>query len=792
MQKSLRGRMQIFVRAMRTWRGAAFLAAVLLSLYVGYSQSGASLEQVLQTQRDTLSTRPASGDIHIVEIDAQSLQKLAEWPWPRSYHARLVDKLHRAGAAQIAFDVDFSAVSRAGGDRAFADALRRADGAVILPTHLQARNSGSDRTDAGQFVESLPLGIFARHAFLASVNVKPDASGQLNNYLYGTVTDNIARPSLASMLGGRAGNVDQSFRIDQSIDPATIPRHSFADILDGSADMSALRAKHIVIGATAIEMGDRYATARYGILPGVVIQAMAAETLYQNRALSSIGPWPMLLFAVLVTMLRFAYLQSRLLAARLATAGQIVAVLGAPYLFELLGWFTLAVVPALVFLTLAYAGHKLLDFAAALTKARMVHKESGLANLSAMVRDRSMGKKVVAAVMRIDNFSDISTLLDVDERGELLRMLADRLSLISAGSTVYSVDNNALGWIVPYGDMEIVPERFDAAAAILRGKIQISRRSVAVKASFGAASGVFTDIQALVGKAQIAADCAARLGERWSWHSDSITDAAEEKLAVLIDLERALADQEMFPVYQPKYSVRADKVTGAEALIRWNHPEKGLIRPDQFIPVLEKEGRIDELTLYMVRRVIADLARWNGNGPPLNIAINVSALLLSDSDFVQSALEMIGSGQIDARQITIEVTESAALDSPDAAIATLERFKALGTRISIDDYGTGQSTLSYLQRFPADEIKIDQAFVKSMEHVEADRIMVRSTIELAHALNFKVVAEGVEDASCLELLRAYDCDTIQGWHIGKPLPAAEFEATWVEGYSPPLRSNGSR
>ena len=676
-------------------------------------------------------------------------------------------------------DVDFSSRSRAGGDHALADSLKRAGGSVILPTMRQAATSIGDREIANRDIESLPLEEFRNHSFLASVNVQPDQSGQVNSSIYGTITADIPRPSLAAMISGKQGAMESAFRIDQSINPATIPRHSFADILDGTDLLAGAEGKTFIIGGTAIEMGDRYGIARFGIQPGVVIQTLAAETLLQGRVNPSAGPLPLLFFALVTTLLRFAYLKNRITLRRAATFTQVCIIASVPLITEYFNWFTVDIVPALVFLSLVYSGRTLLDFMAALRQARLIDRDSGLHNLASMMRAKARAETCTVAVMRIDNYADISTVLGPEERGDLMRKIVERLSMVSAGKDIYRVDTNSLAWFVHPDNIEVLHERFDAAAAVLRGKMQMQSRSVSVSANFGAASGGIADLQSLVTKADLAAQRAARRSERWGWHDDSIFDAAEEKLGLLLDLERALVDGELFVVYQPKYSLSANQVLSAEALVRWNHPEKGFVRPDQFIPVLENEGRIDEMTLYVMRRVIDDIERWNATGQFLNIAINVSAILLSDAVFVHNALALITASKANSSQITLEVTESAALASPDAAIATLKKFKALGARISIDDYGTGQSTLSYLKQFPADEIKIDQEFVRAMEHVDADRIMVGSTIELAHALGFKVVAEGVEDGPCLDLLRNFGCDVVQGWHIGKPIPAAEFEVAWL-------------
>ena len=175
---------------------------------------------------------------------------------------------------------------------------------------------------------------------------------------------------------------------------------------------------------------------------------------------------------------------------------------------------------------------------------------------------------------------------------------------------------------------------------------------------------------------------------------------------------------------------------------------------------------------------LANFQQWSNSGLNISCSVNVSAALLGDPKFVSSAIAHVQQSRIDPNQIVFEITETAALGDLDKAKAVLEGIRKIGIKLSIDDYGTGQANLAYMQGFPADEIKIDQSFIKSMARSDVDRVMVSSTIEMAHKMNFKVVAEGVEDADCLALLRQFGCDTAQGWHIGRPVDAIIFEERW--------------
>jgi EAL domain-containing protein (putative c-di-GMP-specific phosphodiesterase class I) len=236
-----------------------------------------------------------------------------------------------------------------------------------------------------------------------------------------------------------------------------------------------------------------------------------------------------------------------------------------------------------------------------------------------------------------------------------------------------------------------------------------------------------------------------------------------------------MAAGHLWNAYQPKLDIASGRIVSVEALVRWHHADRGPIGPDRFIPLVEEHGRARDLTLHVFDRAVADAMHWRASGLEIGVAVNVSATLLLDAEFVELLRDRLRSVALPPEQITIEVTESAAMREPERAIAALESWRALGLKISIDDYGTGQSSLGYLQKLPATELKIDMSFVRSLAADRRNAIMVRSTIALAHELGMKVVAEGVEDAECLRLLAAMGCDTAQGWHVGKPMSAEALE-----------------
>jgi diguanylate cyclase len=743
-------------------RKAIFGVPVLLGVLLLLSGSGAGFDQMLREVRDSIRSHPASGEIHIVEIDARSLAKLDRWPWPRGNHAAVIDELRQASARSITFDVDFSATSTPAEDAKLAAALERAGGSVVLPTFRQYAGS-----ETSHYIDNLPAKLFRDKAFLAAVNVVPEPDGYVRRMLLGVETADIPRPSLASMVAERQAEVGRSFAIDYSIDPHSIPRHSVVDLIGGKIPAAELAGKRFIIGATAIEMGDRYAVPRHGVIPGVVIQALAAETLLSGPVPSNWGPIPPMILVILI-LAAVMRMRSRIAASMLLGLGGI-SVLVLPLVTESFFAVSMLVAPAVWALIAAallsgaaFVGEQYL-------RRALTDRETGLPNLAAleMAAAREPANVVVA---RIERFAAIASGLGPETTARLILRVAERLAFADTGSKIYRTDEASLAWIERPGDEESLGDRIEAIASVMRSPVECGRL-VDVTLVFGLATGERVSAKQMVANASLAALHASQRGVRWERFVDADSDEINWHLSLLGELDAAMASGQLWNAYQPKLDIRSGKIIGVEALVRWLHPERGPIAPDNFIPVVEEHGRARDLTVHVLEQALEDARHWEQEGHSLAVAVNVSATLLRDHEFIEMIGRILASGALPTSRVTIEVTESAAMDSPDQAIAALESWRSLGVNISIDDYGTGQSSLGYLQKLPATELKIDKSFVQTICTDRRNAIMVRSTVALAHELNMKVVAEGIEDAACLELLEEMGCDTAQGYFIGRPMPA---------------------
>jgi EAL domain-containing protein (putative c-di-GMP-specific phosphodiesterase class I) len=238
---------------------------------------------------------------------------------------------------------------------------------------------------------------------------------------------------------------------------------------------------------------------------------------------------------------------------------------------------------------------------------------------------------------------------------------------------------------------------------------------------------------------------------------------------MLSQLDEAIDRGEVWVAYQPKLDIATKQIVGAEALARWTHPEKGPIAASEFVAAAEQHNRIGKLTDFVIEKAVSAAAQINKRSTEFDVAVNLSARLLSDKGFTLRLSALLARHGLPPNRLTLELTETAALADSGEALDMINRLRDLGINIAIDDYGTGQSTLDYLKKIPANEIKIDQSFVTGIVDNRSDRLMVQSTIELAHSLGRKVVAEGVEHRDILDLLTQLDCDIAQGFAVGRPM-----------------------
>lgn len=395
------------------------------------------------------------------------------------------------------------------------------------------------------------------------------------------------------------------------------------------------------------------------------------------------------------------------------------------------------------------------------------------------------GAAVALLLIDLDRFKEINDALGHHLGDQLLVQIGPRFAgVLRESDTVARLGGDDFAILLPSvsGVDAAVVVAHKLQAALVRS-FDIKGVELHIEASIGVVvSGEHgTDASTLMRRADIAMYVAKQRDPRVFTYDSRIDSHTPERLALLGDLRRALHNGELFLHYQPKVSLSSGVVCGAEALLRWQHPERGLIPPDAFIPLAENTGLIGPLTRHVLNLALAQARRWADQGTPLKIAVNLSARNLLEDHLDRTISELLAQHGVAAELLTLEVTESAIMTDPIRAEKLFQRLAAQGIAISIDDFGAGYTSLGQLMNLPITELKVDRSFVMAMETDSSNSLIVRSVIELGHNLGLSVVAEGVESAGVLDSLTLYTCDVAQGYYLSRPLAADAFEqwcATW--------------
>ncbi|MFQ5684603.1 MAG: putative bifunctional diguanylate cyclase/phosphodiesterase [Candidatus Binatia bacterium] len=297
-----------------------------------------------------------------------------------------------------------------------------------------------------------------------------------------------------------------------------------------------------------------------------------------------------------------------------------------------------------------------------------------------------------------------------------------------------------------------------------------------------------TNADALIQRANVALSTAKTNHSSHAIYCTEQEQNNHNQLLLTGDLRRALVEDQLFLLYQPKLDLRTGRVSGVEALARWQHPQYGIIPPDQFIPVAEQTGLIMPFTLWVLHEALRQCHAWNQAGLNIKVATNLSMWNLQARELPDQIAGLLKSCEVSPDQLELEITESSIMANPARTMENLTSMSHMGLQISIDDFGTGHSSMAYLKKLPVHEIKIDQSFVMNMAVDKDDVVIVRAMIDLGHRLGLKVVAEGVENQKTQTMLSTFNCDTAQGFHISTPIPASEITRWLTESHTPKLKA----
>jgi diguanylate cyclase (GGDEF)-like protein/PAS domain S-box-containing protein len=910
------------------YRGHLFVLCVLTVFLLSGAHSG--FKHVLIDLRFDWFPRQASADIVLIEIDPRSIDQIGVWPWPRSLHGELIQKLESAGVSEIAFDVDFSSPSTPASDRAFLDALKKARGSVILPSFKQFVHGpdGQSRVHV-----NFPLPQFAKFSWPATVNVITELAGTVRHYPFGERLDGKFYPSLGALLAGSYETNEKHFLIDFSIRPESVSRISYVDVLrgDAGANRTLLEGKKVVIGATAIELGDRLNVPNYGMIPGPTLQVLAAESINQGRVLRSSAAIVSLAGLGLITLLMIV-LRPRLTAgvragilvgcALSAEAVATVVQVNLPVIVDTTLWHV-AIITYLIAIALdeidlrgllakiaesrfhriamslgdglacadqdgritvwnpaaeaifgyqasemigqplakicasgddasratpllidtlakdelTAPGGKVIEleglkkngetfplevcfsgwlgidgfqYGAALrdisvrkreeqrirhlaehdTLTRLANRHALHEHLNAKLEDAKIERLEIGLLLfDLDKFKDINNTLGHSYGDQLLRALAAQLEILAYDADLVArLGGDEFAIVVSGTDAAGKAQRLaERISLALQDKpISVGERGHRMTASIGVALYP-QDAQSrdeLLANADLALYRAKGTGrsQHVFFHSE-IRNELEARLSLEAELRRAVERNEFELFYQPQFDLKHYRLVGVEALVRWRHPDRGLVPPAEFMPVINASTISDDVALWIMQTACAQGRIWQQRGYDIRIGVNLSPSQFKSGDLAATVSAVLKETGFAPSLLELEVTEDILLDDDEAALELFRRIQDLGVHLAFDDFGTGYASLTYLKKFPLNRLKVDQSFVRELHAGSSDAAIVGSTIELSKLLGLSVIAEGIEDRATADLLLNMGCDEGQGYHFGRPMPAAEFYRTFFAGSS---------
>jgi diguanylate cyclase (GGDEF)-like protein len=395
------------------------------------------------------------------------------------------------------------------------------------------------------------------------------------------------------------------------------------------------------------------------------------------------------------------------------------------------------------------------------------------------------GSDGALVMLGIDRFAPINNALGHTVGDRLLCEIAARLCKTQdPGCTLARIWGDEFALLLAGADHDAAAQHADQILAALRAPMLVDGQRLDIDASLGIVMypRAGESSAALLRRADRAMALAKRRHEGYAFSNGDESEPAHEQLSLIGEMREALARGDFLLHYQPKLHLAQQRIASAEALVRWRHPQKGMIPPGAFIPFAEQTGFIREITPWVLSRVIADAAQWRQSGMNVVASANLSALDLLNHDLVGIVRRLLDEAALPADRLCLEITESALIDEPQLALQHLNELAALGVKLSIDDYGSGQASLAYVKTLPVHELKIDRAFVDGVDIDSKNAAIVRSTILLCRELGLSVVAEGAETPAELAWLGDNGCDLVQGYVVARPMPLDDF-LTWVNKFS---------
>lgn len=758
-------------RARTKFREAARLRimtyALVASVACGASGFLQPVDDFIRNVRFLMRDVPADGTIAVVGIDEKSLQALGgRWPWPRSTYAQLFQALKTAGAKRIMFDGAMADSDDPASERKLVDVLKRYPGDVYLGTTFTGVRNGVG------YGRLLPAPALRPYVRIADYSVWYNPIGQPALVRMQSRDGTPRYPAISTVLADIAPKEGVMTRPDYSIPYKSFPYVSASDIVLDPAQARRVHGKDVLVGPISDILGDIKFLPAQGIAPGVYVHAITAQTL--KRGYSKDWGWIAAVLLSGISGLFVLIARNRKPRIFVAIAAPCLLLLG-PVLLDGQNIST-EVAPAVLLLTIVYVQHARLRLGWAKSRT---NQSSGLANVLAL-RELSAGADTSLIAAKIENYAAIIASFPRDVEGIIVGEIVSRLRLGNDAIQVYQADDGVFYWTSSLTDPGQLGAHLEGLRALFRSAILVNGRRIDISLSFGIDTDSTRSMSSRTGSALLCAEEALGTERRWKIYDQQRSLDAVWELSLASEIDRGLDEGQFWLAFQPKLDIVTGKITGAEVLARWAHPDRGAISPADFIPAAERSQRIHRLTKYIVEQAVAAAVGLQEISD-CRLAVNISVPVLSQPGFADQLLGLVRRHGLMPKSITVEITESVIMTANDSDTeVNLAQLRRDGFGLSIDDFGTGFSTLEYVRRIPAHEMKVDQSFVRKITTSPADRVIVESIVQMAHQLGRKIVAEGVEDAECLAMLRELGCDEVQGYFVGRPMAFDMFCQTLRE------------
>lgn len=685
--------------------------------------------------------------------------------------ARLLEAVRRLMPRNVFFDLTINPGSDPSGDAELARAVASYDKDltfVVRANKLDAYTPDAFKFPPAQIRGSAPTVLSAWSSnFLYVVESAP----------YVVPIGDTNYPTMSASLANAKPGWQSRYYPDFSVDPASVRRISGRQLLNGLVAPGELAGRTVIITSLGQAAAGRY----FGrdVEPLVMHDIAGAVALAKPFNLH-FGFFPLLLFALVAVAFGSRTPQRR--HKMLIYSASIAIVLLAPAPLRHRG---LLLSPDIAILMLNSYG--LLRLWQLRTRRIQQTSVSGLPNLLALTTSKlEVGRDVVVAV--IARYEEIIASLPQNLHGECARQIERRLSVGSGVDEIFHSDGGHFAWTEEARPLDVQLDHLQGLRSLFSAPLQVGDHTFDTNIHFGLDRNEGLDALTRVNSALASANEAMASGRAIELFESNRLAEAPWELSLHARIEEGLRNGEIWLAFQSQVDLRQSEVIGAEALIRWNHPTRGPIAPDAFILQAERAGRIDSLTYWVLEEAITAALELNAIGPRFQMSINLSAQMVDKPDLVSNFAEIVRRRGISPELLTIEITETSSVRNRPAACHNLSELRALGFRLSIDDFGTGEASLAYLADLPSDELKLDRRFVSRILTSDRDKAIVTNTILLAHALGQTVVAEGIEDGETLARLRTMGCDYAQGYFIGRPQPFAVYRREYEAGISRQTRT----